>query len=161
MTGEPASRASLEGVTPSLTYYSGTSATGTALTGAPTTAGTYTVLASFAGSTDYTSGHRQHHVHDRPGRADGERDRRSGTYNGAAFAASDTVAGVTTTRGQPGKRDSEPDLLLGHQRTGTALSSAPTAVGTYTVLASFAGSTDYTSGSGQHHVHDQPRPRRP
>ncbi len=48
--------ASLEGATPSLTYYSGTSATGTALSGAPTTAGTYTVLASFAGSTDYTSG---------------------------------------------------------------------------------------------------------
>ena len=48
--------ASLEGVTPSLTYYSGTSATGTALSGAPTTVGTYTVLASFAGSTDYTSG---------------------------------------------------------------------------------------------------------
>ena len=43
-------------MTPSLTYYSGTSATGTALSGAPTTAGTYTVLASFAGSTDYTSG---------------------------------------------------------------------------------------------------------
>ena len=48
--------ASLEGVTPTLTYYSGTSATGTALSGAPTTVGTYTVLASFAGSTDYTSG---------------------------------------------------------------------------------------------------------
>jgi hypothetical protein len=47
--------ASLEGVAPKLTYYSGTSASGTALSGAPTTAGTYAVLASFAGSTDYTS----------------------------------------------------------------------------------------------------------
>ncbi len=47
--------ASLEGVTPSLTYYSGTSTTGTALSGAPTSVGTYAVLASFAGSADYTS----------------------------------------------------------------------------------------------------------
>ncbi len=47
--------ASLEGVTPGLTYYSGTSASGTVLGGAPTSTGTYTVLANFAGSTDYTS----------------------------------------------------------------------------------------------------------
>ena len=43
-------------MTPTLTYYSGTSATGTGSSSAPTTVGTYTVLASFAGSTDYTSG---------------------------------------------------------------------------------------------------------
>ncbi len=51
-----ATTTNIEGVPPSLVYYSGTSATGTALSGAPTSAGTYTVLASFAGSTDYTSG---------------------------------------------------------------------------------------------------------
>jgi hypothetical protein len=44
---------SLEGVTPKLIYYTGTSASGTALPGAPKTAGTYTVVATFAGSTDY------------------------------------------------------------------------------------------------------------
>ena len=73
----------------------------------------------------------------------------SGTYNGAAFAATDTVAGVgsQSRRGQPGRRDSELDLLLGHDATGTALSGAPSTVGTYTVLASFAGSTDYTSAT--------------
>ena len=52
----PATSASLEGVTPTLTYYAGTTATGTPLSGPPTAAGTYTVVASFAGSTDYTSG---------------------------------------------------------------------------------------------------------
>jgi hypothetical protein len=53
--------ASLEGVSPTLTYYSGTYTSVaqlagiTLLAGAPTDAGAYTVLASFGGSTDYTS----------------------------------------------------------------------------------------------------------
>ncbi|HUY32931.1 MAG TPA: PKD domain-containing protein [Pirellulales bacterium] len=47
--------ASLQSVAPSLTYYVGATVSGTALPGAPSQAGTYTVLASFAGSTDYTS----------------------------------------------------------------------------------------------------------
>ena len=52
---------SLEGVTPTLAYYQGTYASAsllaghTALSGAPTQAGPYTVLATFTGSTDYTS----------------------------------------------------------------------------------------------------------
>jgi len=51
VSGTPSS--SLEGVTPSLTYYTGSTASGTPLPGAPTAVGTYTVLASFAGSADY------------------------------------------------------------------------------------------------------------
>ncbi len=47
--------ATLEGVGLSYSYYAGTSATGTPLWGAPSQAGTYTVVASFAGSTDYGS----------------------------------------------------------------------------------------------------------
>jgi hypothetical protein len=55
--GKPA--ASLEGVSPALAYYQGTYASAaqlaglTPLAGAPTDAGAYTVLASFAGSADY------------------------------------------------------------------------------------------------------------
>ncbi len=45
----------LQGVALTLSYYAGSSANGTALAGAPTQAGTYTVVASFAGSTDYTA----------------------------------------------------------------------------------------------------------
>ncbi|MFI5455434.1 MAG: beta strand repeat-containing protein [Isosphaerales bacterium] len=53
--------ATLEGVAPSLTYYSGTYTTvaqlvgATPLGGAPVVAGSYTVLASFPGSADYTT----------------------------------------------------------------------------------------------------------
>ena len=46
---------SLESVSPTVTYYSGSSPTGTPLSGVPTNAGTYTVVASFAGSTDYAA----------------------------------------------------------------------------------------------------------
>ena len=56
---------SLEGAIPSLSYYVGTTATGTPLGGPPIDAGTYTVQASFPGSTDYTARssprHLQHH----------------------------------------------------------------------------------------------------
>jgi hypothetical protein len=47
--------AQLEGVTPTLTYYAAPTASGTPLAGAPVLPGTYTVLASFAGSADYTA----------------------------------------------------------------------------------------------------------
>ena len=46
---------SLQGVTPTLTYYVGTSTTATGSTTAPANPGTYTVVASFAGSADYTA----------------------------------------------------------------------------------------------------------
>jgi hypothetical protein len=46
---------SLEAVTPTLTYYAGSTASGTPLSGAPVLPGTYTAKAPFAGSTDYTA----------------------------------------------------------------------------------------------------------
>jgi hypothetical protein len=45
---------SLEGVSPSLMYYVGSPATGTGSHTAPSAVGTYTVVASFPGSADYT-----------------------------------------------------------------------------------------------------------
>ena len=135
--------ASLEGVTPGLTYYSGTSATGTALSGAPTTVGTYTVLASFAGSTDYTTGSTSTSFTIGQTAATVSVTDNSGAYNGSAFVATDTVNGSASLEGvTPGLT-----YYSGTSATGTALSGAPTTVGTYTVLASFAGSTDYTTGS--------------
>ena len=47
--------ASLEGVTPTMAYYAGATATGTPLSGAPSAAGAYTVVANFSGSADYMS----------------------------------------------------------------------------------------------------------
>jgi large repetitive protein len=46
----------LEGVSPTLTYYAGDVAAGTPLSGPPTTAGTYTVVADFPDTADYISG---------------------------------------------------------------------------------------------------------
>jgi hypothetical protein len=141
---------SLENVTPSLTYYAGTSATGTALSGAPTTVGTYTVLASFAGSTDYASGTASATFTISQATPSVSVTDGGGTYSGAAFAAGDTVSGVGTQSAAAASLESvTPSLTYysGTSATGTALSGAPTTVGTYTVLASFAGSSDYTSAS--------------
>ncbi len=132
---------------------------GTALTAVPSTVGTYTVLASFAGSTDYTSaaasttftitGQTAPTVHVTDS---------GGTYNGAAFSATDTVAGVgSQSTASASLEGVTPSLTYysGASATGTALSGAPTTAGTYTVLASFAGSTDYGSGTREHDVHHQ------
>jgi sugar lactone lactonase YvrE len=137
---------SLESVTPSLAYYTGTSATGTALSGVPTTAGTYTVLASFAGSSDYTSGTASTTFTISPAAPTVNVTDNSGTYNGTAFAASDGVAGVNQVA-EPSLEGVTPTLTYfsGTGATGTALSGAPSTAGTYTVVANFAGSTDYAS----------------
>lgn len=55
-SGDSTPAASLQNVTPTLTYYAGSTATGTPLAGAPMLPGTYTVKATFAGSTDYLGG---------------------------------------------------------------------------------------------------------
>ena len=44
---------SLESVSPTLTYYAGSTASGTPLAGAPSSSGTYTAVAGFPGSADY------------------------------------------------------------------------------------------------------------
>jgi hypothetical protein len=73
-----------------------------------------------------------------------------GTYNGTAYPATATVAGVI-----PGVDDTPGPTLegVGLQLTyyvgttvnGSPLSGAPVAAGTYTVQASFPGSTNYSS----------------
>ena len=55
VTGLSGTAASLEGVTPTLTYYVGSTPSGNGSSTAPSAVGTYTVVAAFAGSTDYTS----------------------------------------------------------------------------------------------------------
>ena len=70
-----------------------------------------------------------------------------GTYNGAAFVASDSVRGVS---GQTGSTLEGTGLTLtyytGGDVSGTNLgSNAPSTAGTYTVVAAFAGSADYSS----------------
>jgi hypothetical protein len=71
-----------------------------------------------------------------------------GIYNGSAFAAADSVKGVSGTAGSTLEGVG---LTLayytGSSVSGTALSGAPSTAGTYTVVATFAGSTDYTGAS--------------
>jgi hypothetical protein len=50
---DDAPAAKLEGIAPSLTYYAGSSASGTPLGSAPLAPGVYSVVATFAGSADY------------------------------------------------------------------------------------------------------------
>ena len=127
----------------------------TALTSAPTDFGTYDVTATFSGDTDYTSATSSIatftigqatptvNVSDE-----------SGDYTGSAFTATATVAGINGVAGTSlegvgltltyytGTYTSVSDL------TGlTGSSTAPSTPGSYTVLAYFPGSTDYTAAS--------------
>ena len=131
-----------------LTYYPGSDTTGTALAGAPTNAGTYTVLASFAGNTNY----------------EGDTDTTTivinkavatvavtwaspQTYNGSTHPATAVVNGVG------GDTNLSPAATLEYfagataGAAGTGLVTAPTNAGTWTVRASFAGNGNYNSTS--------------
>jgi hypothetical protein len=143
--------ASLEGVTPTVTYYVGNSASGTPLAAAPSAAGTYTVVASFAGSTDYASDSNNVTFTISPATPTVSVTDTGGTYNGSAFPATATVAGVD---GQAASslEGATPTLTyyVGSGSSGANLgATAPSSAGTYTVVASFAGSSDYRNASAQ------------
>jgi hypothetical protein len=145
VTGVSGSAASsLEGVSPTLTYFT---ASGTQLTGAPTSAGNYTVTASFAGSTDYTvatasSPFTIAQVTPTMTATD------NGTYNGSAHPGTALLSGVSGPAGSSLDGVS-PNFTYytGTSATGTPLSGALISAGTYTVVATFPGSTNYTSQS--------------
>ena len=151
--------ASLEAVTPTLAYYD---ATGVLVTDpnnkpiAPTKAGTYTVVASFAGSVDYAS------VTSTPvtftiGKAVPSSVTvadAGGTYNDAPVSATGSVAGVvkgvdTTPAAKLENVGLNFTYYVGNSTTGVALASGPINAGTYTVVASFAGSVDYTPANSK------------
>ncbi len=74
VSGTPAS--TLEGVGLAFTYYAASTASGSPLAGAPASAGTYTVVASFAGSAGLLAQDRPDDIHHRPGDSQGRGDRR-------------------------------------------------------------------------------------
>ncbi len=144
--------AKLEGVSPSLTYYAGATADGTALAGSPSKAGTYTVVASFAGSADYGPASASTTFMISPATPNVTVTDAGGKFTGQPFPATATVAGVVPgvdTTPAPSLEGVSPTLAYytGSSDSGTALPGAPSAVGTYTVVASFAGSADYTAAS--------------
>ncbi len=157
--------ASLENITPSLAYYSGTYSSPsqlknvTALPGAPTAAGPYTVLATFGGSTDYAQTSTVQSFTIAQAAPTVAVTDAGGTFNGSAYTATATVAGVVAGV------DSTPSASLENQSPTLAyytgsytnaaqlknvqpLPAAPSLAGTYTVLATFPGSSDYAQATG-------------
>src|SRR5439155_693763 len=124
--------------TPSFTYYSGTTATGTPLAGAPTTAGTYTVRGSFGGNTNYTSAYADKTITITQATPTVNITWTGGTYTGAAWPATGTVTGV----GSPAEALGAPSFTYysGNTAAGTPPAGAPTTAGAYTVRGSFGGS---------------------
>ena len=154
--------ASLEGIAPSLSYYNGTFTHVSQLAGltsssfAPSAIGNYTVVAFFAGSTDYTSGSALADFSISQIAPTLKVSDAGGPFTGNPYNADVTVAGAI-----PGVDTTPAASLEGvkptlsyfsgtftsvSQLAGlTPLSGAPSTIGNYTVEASFAGSTDYYS----------------
>ena len=142
--------ASLEGVNPGLTYYAGSTAAGPPLGGPPTAVGTYTVVAAFPGSADYAPATAQATFTVTQATATVGTSDAGGVYNGSPFAATASVVG---TDGTPGASLEGVNPILtyyaGSTAAGTPLGGPPAAVGTYTVVATFPGSTDYAPATAQ------------
>jgi uncharacterized repeat protein (TIGR03803 family) len=139
---------SLEGVPVTLTYYA---ANGTQLAGAPVAVGTYRVVASFAGSQDYTSA-SQSLTFNITAATPTVSVSDSGTYDGEALSATATVAGVVPNVDTTPSSELEgmaPVLtyFVGTGTGGALLPGPPSTAGTYTVEASFPGSADYAAAS--------------
>ena len=133
---------SLESVGLTLSYFAGSTLLGTA----PSAAGTYTVAASFAGSADYLARSAQVTFTIAQATPTVRVSDDGGTYTGSSFAAEATVTGIG---GFGGGSLEGVGLTLSYFAGSTLLGTAPSAAGTYTVAASFAGSTNYLAQSAQ------------
>jgi hypothetical protein len=150
--------------TPTLTYYVGTNTSGNGSSTAPSDVGTYTVVASYAGSTDYTSASASATFTILPATPQitfsgsgysSTGNSYSFTYDGQGHGASAGVTGVgdaslgsATLTYYQGSYASLTALNAAiAANTAVQLSAAPTGAGSYTVLASYAGSTDYAAAS--------------
>lgn len=144
--------AALEGVSVTLAYFVGSSAAGTPLADAPASAGTFTVVASFAGSANYSSASASTTFTISQATPAVAVSAAGGVYNGQPHPATATVAGVVA-----GVDDTPSAALegvsvtlayfVGSSAAGAPLPGAPVLPGTYTVLAAFAGSANYGSAS--------------
>ena len=148
---DTAPAASLEGVSPTLTYHVGNSASGTVSPTVPTVPGTYTVVAAFAGSNDYQAGQSSLTFVIGQATPTVVAFDAGGTYNAASFPATATVAGVVSgvdTTPSSSLEGAVPTFTYysGSTPSGAGSATAPTAPGTYTVVASFA-STYYADAN--------------
>ena len=142
--GTPAS--SLEGVPLSLAYYVGSGTSGTNLgSSPPTAAGNYTVVASFAGTADYSAVQSTPvTVHDRAA-GDGRRSALTASVSSAVYGQSvtfvATVAAGTTPAGTVTFLDGgNPLATVALNGSGQATLAATTlSVGTHSITASYSG----------------------
>ena len=145
----------LEGVAPALNYYSGTFTNVSQLSGltplnaAPSTAGSYTAEAFFAGSTDYASGSALADFSISQIVPTVSVTDAGGPYIGQSYPASATVNGGATLEavGPTLTYFSGTFSNVGQLPAKGGSASPPSVAGNYTVAAIFPGSTDYTSAS--------------
>jgi hypothetical protein len=138
--GSPAANLGAPG---SFSYYGGSNATGTPLSGAPKDAGTYTVVAHFAGNGNYTAADSAEKTVT-VAKADASVSitwADPQIYNGSPHAAGSSVSGV----GSPAEDLGSAALTYyaGSTASGAPLAGAPVAAGTYTVNTSFSGNGNY------------------
>ena len=158
--------ASLEHVAPTLTYYVGSGPSGTKLGSTPPSApGTFTVVASFAGSTDYVST-QSAPVSFVIGRAASSVALAS-SVSSSVFGQSLTfVATVTASGGTPtgtvtffdGTAMLGSALLDGSGKA--AFTTANLSVGTHSITATYAASGNYLSATRVRPPRRSPRTRR-
>ena len=118
---------------------------------APTSAGSYEVTASFAGSTDYAATSNSTTFTIAQATPTVSVSDAGGMYLGSTFPATATVKGVS---GSAGSTLESVGLTLDYEllnASGGVVSdlgsTAPSTAGSYKVTASFAGSTDYAATS--------------
>ena len=130
----------------SFSYTGGSTVSGSAVAGTPVNAGTYTVVAHFAGSANYTSADSDPATVVVGKAVPAVSVGWSGwTFDGTVHAASGGVTGV----GSPAAVLGNPDTFLyytgGSAVSANALAGAPKDAGSYTVVAHFNGSANYTA----------------
>jgi hypothetical protein len=148
---------------PALVYYAGSDATGTALAGAPTDAGTYTVKASFVGNDNYNGSSDTKTIAIAKRNTDtsvvagsttsnwGDSVTFTATVVGAGAGATDPKSGsVTFIEGgtciAPATTFGDPVALDGSSKA--SLTTTTLSVGGHTVTACYGGSSNFNTSTG-------------
>ena len=134
-----------------MAFYTGPTAVGTPLTSPPVNSGTYTVVATYGGDSNYTGATSDavtFTVNPAPTTTTLASLPESIIANGTTNVTSWVAATVTGVAGAPAPSGVPTyTYYSGPSGTGTPLASSPTNVGTYTVVASYGGNSNYLPSS--------------
>jgi hypothetical protein len=135
--------ATLDGVTPKLAYHIGSTTAGTLLTGAPSRAGTYTVVATYAGSAGYLPADAHTTFTISPANTILYESAASGLANGKPFRA---IAAAIGIGGAPVSGTFK--IAYTDSFTHTTTKIPPTIAGNYSVSALFTSNNpDYSNAT--------------